>query len=203
MRFAGGHVHLGLGRIPKARAVDLVKGCDLIAGVPAVALFASLDTPIRRQFYGRAGEFRIPAHGVEYRVLSNGWLAAPEVAHLVLNLVRCGAKVGYNKLHKLFNLSEDKAREIINFCDVKSARKFVIENASSFDVLLQKDGVPNGTVASKAFKDAIEGGIEAVIPDFQDVERNWLLAQGQTWVGESNGMKATWGHLCMHRKAKA
>lgn len=193
-RFAGGHVHLGIGRLSEDQAVRIVKACDVVAAIPAVAIFASLDVPIRRMHYGRAGEYRKPAHGLEYRVLSNAWLSTPEIAHLTLNLVRCAAKVGKADLLSAFDLKEEAARDIINFCDVKTARKFVSSHYSLFHALLQAEGLPRDKAAEKAFEAVIEGGVEARLPDFQDLTKNWLLDGG--WNGESNNMTATWSHLC-------
>ena len=200
LRFAGGHVHFGIASLNDEDAAEMVRACDVIAAIPAVAMFASLDTPVRRQFYGRAGEYRKPKHGLEYRVLSNAWLAAPEVAHLVLNLVRSGLKVGKAGYRNCLDIDEQAARDIVNFCDVKAARKYVTKHLPMFYTLLANDGVTRDAASERAFKRIVEGGIEAVLLNFEDVERNWML-EG-SWFGESNGMSATWGALCRSLSTK-
>jgi hypothetical protein len=108
LRFAGGHVHLGIPAIKLEQAIETVKGCDLVAGMAGVAIFADIDDPIRRTYYGRAGEYRKPRHGIEYRTLSNAWLACPQICHLMFNLVRAGAKVGYMSFRKCFEIREEE-----------------------------------------------------------------------------------------------
>jgi Phage phiEco32-like COOH.NH2 ligase-type 2 len=194
LRFAGGHVHFGIDSLKDDLAAEMVRTCDVVAAIPAVAIFASLDTPVRRQYYGRAGEYRKPKYGLEYRVLSNAWLASPEVAHLMLNLVRSGLKIGKAGYRKYLDIGEQEARDIINFCDVEAARKYVMKHSSLFQKILYTDGVRLEDKHHKVFETIIQGGIEAVVPTFQDVERNWLL--DSNWAGESNNHTATWGHLC-------
>jgi hypothetical protein len=200
LRFAGGHVHLGMASLPANKAIDIVKACDVITALPAVAMFGSIDTPVRRQFYGRAGEYRQPAHGLEYRTLSNAWLTAPAVTHLIFNLVRAGAKIGWNAYNKYLEIPEEKTREIINFCDVKAAREWVMQNKHLYLQLLRGEGA-NGKNADKAFSTIIQGGIEALFPDYADIEKNWKLNPGATtWAGHSNNLQASWSYLCNNHK---
>jgi hypothetical protein len=197
-RSAGGHVHLGLPHLSDADIVSIVKGCDIIAGIPAVAMFEALDTPVRRQTYGRAGEYRRPKYGLEYRVLSNAWMAVPEVAHLTLNLVRIGAKVGRAKLTDAFDISEDRVREIINSCDVVGARKFVADNLDTLSILLRNEGLPSSDSGKKAFTEVIQGGLPALFPDFENLDKNWLL--NGDYIAHSHNSYKTWSALCGRQK---
>ena len=192
LRFAGGHVHLGIGALGADRAIRTVKGCDLIAGVTSVALFASLDTPVRRRFYGRAGEFRLPRHGLEYRVLSNAWLMAPAVTHLVLNLVRIGAKVGANDYTKYFDLPEEKVREIINFCDVDSARKWCDSHLDVLNNLLTLDGAYS---SKTALRKITQGGVEELYKDVDNISEHWMLNTTK-WIAHSEGTNCQWSKMC-------
>lgn len=194
MRFAGGHVHLGMNLKMQEQAASIVKALDKLVAVPCVGLFADLDTPVRRQFYGRAGEFRLPPHGLEYRVLSNAWLADPRVSHLVLNMVRAAAKIGAGGWVDQVPLSEEETREIINTCDVKRARKFVESNLPLFNTLM---GVETGRTDSNsfgAFRKIMLDGLESMFPKYQDVEENWKL--GKSWENHSDNLKASWGRVC-------
>lgn len=82
MRSCGGHLHIAFERAKKdfMSRVGLVKIMDLVAGAPSVLM--DLDTD-RRALYGKAGCHRPkmvrnndPYDGVEYRTLSNFWLAS-------------------------------------------------------------------------------------------------------------------------------
>lgn len=72
-RTAGGHIHFGYeeGR-SYARNAEIIKLADLYLGIPS--LFMDKDKE-RREMYGKAGAFRHKAYGVEYRTLSNFWIA--------------------------------------------------------------------------------------------------------------------------------
>lgn len=79
MRTASGHVHIGwtdkqnieeLGHVGRARAV--ARQMDFFLGLPS--LFYDDDVR-RREMYGKGGAMRVKPYGVEYRTLSNAWLA--------------------------------------------------------------------------------------------------------------------------------
>jgi hypothetical protein len=196
LRFTGGHVHLDL--INKKHREAVVKSCDLFAGVAGVALFQNQDTPLRRQFYGRAGEYRETKFGVEYRVLSNAWLMDPRIAHLTLNLVRAGAKIGYNNLTHVFETPEEAVKDVINFCDVKAAKAFVTKNVDIYLTLLHNDGNICNTPAGKIkFLKAINEGAEAVIGGSLDIHKNWKLTG--SWGRHSNADSGTWVGLVAGR----
>jgi len=48
----------------------------------------NLDEPVRREYYGLAGEYRLPPHGLEYRSLSCAWIFHPKAAATILDLAR-------------------------------------------------------------------------------------------------------------------
>jgi len=85
-RACGGHIHLGYYsendtihqtlKHPK----DIVPLLDLLVGNTAVLMDRDMGNIERRKLYGRAGEYRTPDHGVEYRTLSNFWLRAYPLA---------------------------------------------------------------------------------------------------------------------------
>jgi hypothetical protein len=92
-RSAGGHIHLGHRDNPaikKAlsepnRTVPLL---DMILGNTCVLLDRDPGNIERRKNYGRAGEYRLPTHGLEYRTLSNFWLLSYPLMSLVTGLAR-------------------------------------------------------------------------------------------------------------------
>lgn len=117
-RFAGGHLHLGIykklydiflykydnrfnndGSIKseihekicndvRDFMISLVPLLDIMVGNTAVLLDRSPDNIERRKSYGKAGEYRLPNHGLEYRVLSNFWLRGYPLMSLVMGLTR-------------------------------------------------------------------------------------------------------------------
>lgn len=96
-RFAGHHFHFGFDRdsrfnnatklhnTPKL-VVNAVQNLDATLGLVGVSLFENLDDPVRRKYYGRAGEFRLPQHGIEYRTLSSSVLIHPAIHHLLWDI---------------------------------------------------------------------------------------------------------------------
>jgi hypothetical protein len=78
LRSCGGHVHVGLDTV----GIDdkqIIKAMDLFLGVPSVLMDKG---ELRKKLYGKAGAYRTWVkgdwHGVEYRTLSNFWVAAQD-----------------------------------------------------------------------------------------------------------------------------
>lgn len=82
LRSSGGHLHIGYAKPNKKTSLKLIKAHDLFCGVASV-LYDS-DTK-RREIYGKAGAHRIKDYGVEYRTLSNFWIASEELMEWVYN----------------------------------------------------------------------------------------------------------------------
>ena len=100
-RSAGGHVQLGLNApifspydTDCDNREDLVALMDLLVGNTCVLLDRDPLASARRKNYGRPGEYRLPRHGLEYRTLSNFWIAAQpltcfvfEMSHLAVSIL--------------------------------------------------------------------------------------------------------------------
>lgn len=180
-RFAGGHVHMGgFGQLNEDACRELVKALDAVLGVWAVGAAASIDNPIRRQYYGLAGEFRTPKHGLEYRTLSNFWLSHPAITNLVFNLARGVAQFQRAGLMKHWLTHEQETVETINSCDVPRARKILKLNEDVLTHILAGSWNEiakyflNSTIVSQAIRVG-QNGIESVIKDPDDIEKNWKL----------------------------
>src|SRR5262249_21635736 len=118
-RFAGGHLHNGLGRLSDRTARRITVALDGILGVATVGMAEGIDNPIRRTVYGRAGEIRLPAHGIEYRVLSNFWLCHPAISMLVCEIFRLAIMMGMTDLYnQMWRADQNEVRRVINECDV-------------------------------------------------------------------------------------
>ncbi len=94
-RSAGGHIHIGTSntdtnKVKKVlqNAANLVPLLDAIVGNTCVLIDRDPGNIKRRRLYGRAGEYRTPKHGLEYRVLSNFWLRNYALMSFVMGLVR-------------------------------------------------------------------------------------------------------------------
>ncbi len=88
-RAAGGHIHIGgLGaEIMKDRS-RLVPILDILLGNTCVMIDRDPGAAERRLHYGRAGEYREPVHGLEYRTLSNFWLRSYQLMSFVTGVAR-------------------------------------------------------------------------------------------------------------------
>jgi len=94
MRSAGGHIHLGSKyfteneKEQKDRQERVIAMMDIIVGNTCVLIDRDSYARERRRIYGRAGEYRTPKYGVEYRTLSNFWLQSYQLMSLVMGLTR-------------------------------------------------------------------------------------------------------------------
>jgi len=173
VRFAGGHIHFSLYNPYKnpPRVKSIVRACDAILAVPCVAFAAGVDHPIRRQYYGLPGEFRLPEHGLEYRTLSNFWLYHPQAYHLVFDLARMAHNIGKGGLNRVFVGKMDDVINIVRYSDVRSARDMVKLNAGLYDTWL---GMSYPPAARNAFWAAIENGFLKTIPGYgENIRQAW------------------------------
>jgi len=88
VRGAGGHIHLGTNHHGVTDYDELADVMDVLLGNTCVLLDRDPMMPERRKVYGRAGEYRLPDHGFEYRVLSNFWLSAYPLMSFCFSLAR-------------------------------------------------------------------------------------------------------------------
>jgi len=191
IRFAGGHIHMGFRGMAGADLIDpveVVKTMDATLGVASVGMFAGIeDCYARRRFYGLAGEYRLPKHGLEYRVLSNAWLCHPAIYMMVFELARVGAALGAAGGRILLDADEELVRTIINRGDVEMARKYVARNETMFISLwknafkgyfhpgLDMANVTLGNQIVSLCMKAIMEGATSLIDDPSNLERNWKL----------------------------
>lgn len=97
-RSGGGHIHISLTNAarrvrdghgkPTEHAIELVKLLDFIVGNTCVLVDRDPANALRRRVYGRAGEFRLPRWGLEYRTLSNFWLKHYQLFSMAFGLVK-------------------------------------------------------------------------------------------------------------------
>jgi hypothetical protein len=152
-RSAGGHIHFGHGTLPalqialKYEFKKTVAMLDIILGNTCVLIDRAESNVERRKLYGRAGEFRLPAHGLEYRTLSNFWLTSYPLMSLVFGLGRLavqlvGDNVNSDKFFKEFT-SKVKPKDIRNainnndfdlaMANFKAIESILVEVAPPYD----------------------------------------------------------------------
>jgi len=199
-RCAGGHIHVGFTRTFTAPGIEqIVRGLDAVLGTIGVSLAAGIDNPERRHTYGRAGEFRLPQHGLEYRVLSNFWLSHPAIAMLVFEISRAAVRLAQSGLYNLCWVArEDETREVINNCDVEGARNILRRNAAVLSGMLKRtfNSVPhlNDKMCALSLK-TIMNGIGVAIKDPFDIEGNWKINNPEAWKYHCLGTGDSWKSL--------
>lgn len=194
-RFAGCHVHIGCGAISQSKAKKIVKVIDQIAGVASVALFRGLEDSRRRQFYGLAGEFRLPSHGLEYRVLSSLAIAHPVLTHLCFDLVRMAFVFGFKGHGFAWDSSDAETQQAINQLDVELALQLLERNRPVLKRLLKDgysqhvslighglEGSDKDRAAPKAERLIFEGADKLV--NTTDMVDNWKLTG--SWESHSD-----------------
>lgn len=191
-RSAGGHLHFSMN---KKFAKEAVKNLDRILGVISVPLFQYYDESRRRLLYGRAGEYRLPKYGIEYRTLSNAWMIHPATAHFVYEIGRrCVGLAEEEIVWADWNVDEDEVRKCINECDVELAKKILTENMFGLKALLTSlptSGQGGTTGYVERWIEVIFNGVHTVLTNPDEYSNKWVLDEdwnnGPEWVEHSDG----------------
>lgn len=160
-RFAGGHIHLGVGEQSEDMVYNIVNALDSLLAVACVSLFENIDNPVRRVSYGLAGEHRLPPHGIEYRSLSCGWTYHPDLAANILDIARKIVMFALNGGDHRMN--RDEVIECVNRCDVRRARDLMARHWDLFKQL--------GFEGKINFMKPVEESF----PSIDKIEQNWGL----------------------------
>ena len=171
-RMAGGHIHIGA-RLKGVDVDHVVKQMDKIVGIMSVALFRGMEDPRRRYLYGRAGEYRLPPHGLEYRVLSNAWLCHPVIMNFITHVARVSAAVGMFGFSPT-DITDEEAQEAINDSNSDMALALMERNKKFFDLVL--DAVVHKSYVStrKLFAAAIREGVASYLPE-AGLDKRWRM----------------------------
>lgn len=123
-RSCGGHIHIGhpVATFNEGNPPMVVKMMDLFVGNTAILINPDRTSDARRKIYGGAGTHRLADYGLEYRTLSNFWLAKPFLAEVVYRLTRLAVQLAVAKPDLALSLAENKETEaIINKGDKEAA----------------------------------------------------------------------------------
>lgn len=133
-RSAGGHIHLGLSKGSKLyeHRERLIPILDCLVGLTSVLVDRDEGNKERRKVYGRAGEYRLPDHGIEYRTLSNFWLRSYPLMGMVLGLSRLAVQVLNNTLVAHNN---DLEKDLLDRVDLEK----VIQAINTNDLVLAQE----------------------------------------------------------------
>lgn len=183
-RSAGGHIHIGYNKGTEEETKRIVRAMDSILGVACVGLFANYDEPRRRRMYGLPGEYRLPAHGIEYRVLSNAWLFHPLIMNLVFDIARKSFVIGRNNLLLYWQAEEKETIDTIKFCDIDQAKIILERNKKVFMQILMS--CYHTDKAMENIFDAFKNGMDNIVSDPKDVGGNWNL--DSEWRTHSDGV---------------
>lgn len=193
-RFAGGHIHFGLSTDLHGdpRIVDGIKMMDAVLGVASV-VFEPGENPIRRQFYGLAGEYRLPAHGVEYRTLSNFWLRCPQVYYWTFSTGRKAFQLGFQGFRRYFQASDAEVCAAINQQNHELAREIMQRNRAIYLAIWDwcfPDPASGKHNKGKATWEKVFAGASNLFSD--DIAANWELAGTRAWG--SSPYPGRWGN---------
>lgn len=189
IRCAGGHIHLGnVGDLvlDKLGEKELIQLLDVIVGNTCVLLDRDPGNVERRKVYGRAGEYRTPKWGIEYRTPSNFWLRSYPLMSFVMGLSRLAVNIlhsgdkHYDAIMKKVKI--DDIRKAINENDFELAYK----NFSKIKTTLL--GMITGSESvysypfSKRSMPMFEYLVKVGIDEFFDKEKTL-----QHWITRGNG----------------
>lgn len=183
IRSAGGHIHLG-GDSGETLAVLknpklIMPLLDLIVGNTCVLLDRDEGNIERRKHYGRAGEFRTPSYGIEYRTLSNFWLRSPVLASLVFGLARHAVDIAQSGMADKFMSLVDyqEVRQAIDNNDFELAKKnfekikALLLNTVDSDENFESGRYPLEANTIKGFEELVAVGLDKYFG--RDILKNW------------------------------
>lgn len=136
-RSTGGHMHFGLtstnvfssGQDYRSRLVPLL---DIFVGSFCVLLDRDSGAAERRENYGRAGEFRLPKHGLEYRTPDNFWMRSYTLMSFVFGMANLATSVLVNTV-----LGNNLEAELVKTVNIRRIIKAIDNN----DIRLAKQNV--------------------------------------------------------------
>lgn len=124
VRTSSTHIHLGNEKLldfeTRHKAIKIL---DIIVGCSSVIFDKDNTAKLRRQKYGKAGEFRMPKHGIEWRILDSFVLNSPKLLDLTYDLVDYSMSfIENNKADEILSLIPEKdVINTINNCNKKMA----------------------------------------------------------------------------------
>jgi hypothetical protein len=130
-RFAGNHIHFGR-LCNKDETTRIIRGLDAVVATWLTGAGEGIESPIRRQYYGLAGEFREQKWGLEYRTLSNLPLLHPALWNLTFKLARDIFNLALFDRLDFWKAKEAEWLRAINLTEVERSRAILYDNRDAF-----------------------------------------------------------------------
>lgn len=119
-RSTGGHIHLGLPE--DLRDNSLIAWCDVFSGLIGTLFDRDPGAAERRENYGRAGEYRVQPHGLEYRTHSSWWMRNYTLMSLAFGTVKIAVAVAQD---------DELRKELFETCDINQVIEAIDLNSYS------------------------------------------------------------------------
>lgn len=123
LRSAGGHIHVGYHNPELEINEAIIKAMDLHIGVPSVIQEPDNE---RKLLYGKAGCFRFKDYGVEYRTVSNYYLASDALTNWAFDSTM-NAITSINNGFTIDSKLGHRIQKAINNNDKNEAKKLIKE----------------------------------------------------------------------------
>lgn len=171
---------------------------DKIAGLLLTALGRDLENPLRREAYGRPGEFRVPDASklhLEYRTPGAFCLTDPAVYNFVADVCRFGYRMGLYADGREIDLPDVK--DIILNCDADEAVKVLEKNKSFFMKMLNTIYYSDIDVTGKKLDypaktwSILTKGLTSTGRHQRSIVENWKLKQTD-YKSYNNGHSMGW-----------
>lgn len=161
---------------PGSRDVrNLVRGMDQVGGTLMTLACQGLEDPQRRRMYGRAGEYRRPSYGIEWRVPSTAILAHPALTMLAFDAARFGLTLGLGGWNSLWEQTDRETQLIVNQLDIKTAKKVLKRNEKITEYFCKTN---YGVAYWPKYKSILQNGWKSV--GDTDLATNWQLRSAYT-----------------------
>lgn len=192
-RSSGGHIHIGTTdqKFMEERQ-QAVYAYDIIVGNATVLLDRDPGAKERRENYGRAGEYRLPPHGLEYRTTSNFWLRDFTLMHFTFGLAQIAYEIAFQSFNGNKQLWDDlaarvKIEKVVKAIDTNDA-ELALKNFKRLVPFLRKQLPKEGFVLTpkniEAFigfaQDVQQKGIEQIFPTDKIIP-NWVVGKQLTF----------------------
>lgn len=191
-RSSGCHIHYGISGLSEQAQREVVRAVNAIGGVVMTNLFRGYEDPIRRRYYGRPGEYRLPKHGIEWRTPSSAILQHPGLLMLVLDLARAAMKLGVLGVwDKVWHAEDEEVVQAIGRYDFEMCEKILSRNEESLARVVKKvyEWGSTPSKVKKTLRIIMEGVKEKNDWMMEDLVRNWYLKGGWENCASRSGCK--------------
>ena len=196
LRTAGGHIHLGneLLQEDEFAPIYATKMLDLFLAVPAVFLDGDPTARKRKELYGKAGRFRLPEHGVEYRSLSNFWLISPQFVGLVYDICEFVLEFLAEKRHFEFWTIDQETLESDDAWNAEDFDPATCHRCTAYDVDGLRTAIDTHNRAkAKKYNDFAEDFLPSQIQDtILELMETWTADKWKTTTLTTSAMAEEW-----------